>query len=94
MRKNASMIIFRVMKKQNNIVKQLISHEYDYDLVKRFLDYISNTALPKEKIREYKQLVKDYTIAVKLNKGPDIDRSIYWSKKVRNIHRTMRKVLD
>ena len=73
---------------------QLIPHEYDYDLVKRFLDYISNTALPKEKIREYKQLVKDYTVAVKLNKGPDIDRSIYWSKKARSIHRTMRKVLD
>ncbi len=74
--------------------QQFIPHEHDYELVKRFLDYIQNAALPKEKIREYKKLVEDYTVSVKLNKGPDIDRSIYWSKKARNIYRTMRRVLD
>lgn len=73
---------------------QFTPHEYDYGLVKQFLDYIENVVLPKEKIREYKQLVKEYTVAVKLNKGPDIDRSIYWAKKARSIHRTIRKVLD
>lgn len=73
---------------------QFTPHECDYDLVKRFLDYIQNVALPKEKIREYKRLAEEYTVAVKLNKGPDIDRSIYWAKKARSMHRTIRKVLD
>lgn len=80
--------------KQQQKQRQFTPHELDFLLIEEFSSYINNTTLPKEKIREYKQLKEEYIIACRLNKGPDLDRSIYWARKAREANRKIRRILD
>lgn len=82
------------MKQKQRNTKQFIPHECDNSLVTRFADYISKVALPKEKITEYEKLKEAYLTACQLNKGPDLDRSIYWAQKAREANRKIRRILD
>lgn len=74
--------------------KQFTPHEFDFLLIEEFSSYINDVPLPKEKVREYKLLKEEYIIACRLNKGPDLDRSIYWARKAREANRKIRRILD